>query len=186
MHTLLFLASILSSGEMTFPNECVVTVTSQDSVSGWGGYNLDKPELDTMKISRSTRPDRYVFKKENETTWGARFVYRYWIPMEYCDKLAKEILPAQGFSNRDRALPGKDRGIEITRRDAKRNETAFSVEGIDGNYLYLKGALDRKPYCVSRWFSAALYSILQDQQEQLEFDIRNKAEELIRKFKEKG
>jgi hypothetical protein len=186
MHAWLLLASVLSSDEMTFPNECVVTVTSQDSVSSWGGYNLDKPKLDTMRISKTTPPDRYVFKKENELAWGARFIYRNWIPMDYCDKLGKEILPAQAFSNEDAALPGKDRTIEIIRRDAKKSESVFTVKGIDGNYLYLRRAADGKVFCVSRWFSAAIYSVLADETEQMEFDIRNKADELIRKFKAKN
>ena len=186
MQTVLLLATLLSSGEIKFPNECVITVTNWDSVSSWGGYDLDKPFLDTEKVSKDLSPTRYLFKKENETSRGARFIYRYWVPMDYCNKLEKEMLPAHKFSTESGSLSEIDQSIEIMRRDEKNNEVGFTVIGTDGNYLYLNNSRDKKDYCVSSWFSEAIFEILSDRKKQIEFDITNKSNELIQKFKKKN
>lgn len=46
----LAMASILASGEIEFPDECVLAYSEKDSVASWGGYNYDKAFLDTAKI----------------------------------------------------------------------------------------------------------------------------------------
>lgn len=168
---------------MTFANECVITVTSRDSVDGWGGYNLDKPFLDTTTVSKALPPNRYIFKKENEPTWGVQLIYRYWVPMDYCNQIVKEILPVPDFSKEDGPLSEAHRKIEIIRRDGKKHEDGFVVAGIDGNHLYLRTPKDDKVYGVSTWFSAAIYEILIYDRKQMEFDITNKSKELIQKFK---
>ena len=106
--------------------------------------------------------------------------------MDYCEKIAKEIIPAQKSPPRRNSLSEIDQKIEIVRRDGKMNEVGFTVIGTDDNYLYLKSSQDEKDYCVSSWFSEALVEILLDRKKQIAFDITNKSNELIQKFKKKN